>query len=105
MALDQCLEIRATANAPLLLSKHRKFIGCNCDSDCVLVVRPALLRVFAEQVLSIELDILESGEVQAAAENYLILSCAESETEWRSLWNGQKKFLLSSRFQPSKLFS
>ena len=61
----------ATAKACLMLKKHRKFIGCDKDEDCLEAAMPELLRVFAEQVLNEDSDIVCAPEVGEAAKVYL----------------------------------
>lgn len=76
----------ATAKASLLEPKHRKFIDCDVNSDCIAKMMPCLLHVFAEQVLHPELDVTESKKVQKASTLYLVVHNARSMAHMQIVW-------------------
>ena len=61
--MDPCAGTASTMHACMLLDKHRKFVGCEPDSDAILAVEDHLIATFAGQLLNKDSDI-DSTEVR-----------------------------------------
>lgn len=51
LVADFCTETMAVGKECLLLSEHRRFVGCKNDECCVKEALPGLGEVYARQVL------------------------------------------------------
>lgn len=79
LVFDHCLVTFSTAKAFILKEKHRKFIGCDADIDCVEKLFPSLLVTFARQVLNKDSAIEEGPKFEATARKYVRkMSASES---------------------------
>lgn len=86
MIFDLLTGSSVTAKVCLLESKHRKFICCDSDSNCIEGIIPSHLDTLAMQILSEWLDIFEEGKFQLAAEAYLNMSSSNKSVLSRGAW-------------------
>lgn len=61
--LQRCFETAATAKTSLFELQHKKAIGSEAGSKCVLQINMSLLTEFGSEVLNKALNILEKKEV------------------------------------------
>lgn len=61
----------ATTKGSLSLNKHRRFIGCDINGNCLAADLPGLLLVFGIQVLDNDSDISFDYNVQDSARVYV----------------------------------
>lgn len=64
LVAEPCLRTETTTKACLLLAKHRMITSYNSGLNCLWKIRPSLLRMVSEQVLSHDSDICESEKIQ-----------------------------------------
>lgn len=66
VVLDFCARTCSAAKACMLPDQHKKFVGCDVDSELLNAADKDLVVMFLAQVLSSTLDIGGSAEVVAA---------------------------------------
>lgn len=88
VVMDFCTGTYPTAKTSMLLDQHRKFVGCDLDSDLLMAAKPDLLLTFALQVLNPKSDITGDEEVRAAArafkEKVAVVSARRRATAWEA---------------------
>lgn len=83
MVFDLFVGTGTPAKDFLLENRHRKFVGCDMDSDSVEVMKPSLIKVFEEQLLNSKSDIEKE-------KSFFIAACA-SLGIWESNTSFQRK--------------
>ena len=76
----------STAKACLSLNKHRRFVGCELDENCLKQSIEGVLKVFAEQVLSDTSDIHGSPELENDCNLYVRYLDAKDKRERHDRW-------------------
>lgn len=67
LVMEFCAGLCSTAKSCVLQDQHRKFAGCDLDSDILKTADSDHLSPFASQMLSPNSDCKENEEVTAAA--------------------------------------
>lgn len=70
LVVDCCVGILSVAKTCMLFPQHRWFVECVQDSECVALSLPYVALIFACQVLNMEPNIAEDGDVQQAASGF-----------------------------------
>lgn len=57
LVVDACAGTYSTMTACMALGKHRRFVGCDRDESCSVIVQDAMIRFFSQQVHNPQSDI------------------------------------------------
>lgn len=76
----------ATAKVCALDPKHRNFIGCDNDGECVGIMAPSPSHDFFEYVPNPESDVTKSEEAQNAVKQYLVEQKVGFLAHRQSIW-------------------
>lgn len=89
VVMDFCAGIGPTAKICILLDKHRKFVGCNVDSELLTAAEAGLVVILVSQMLNPKSHISGSARMIAAAKAF--------REEWAALLASKRPVCRKSR--------